>query len=85
MYFICRQYYKRGVIQMSSEEEKCKDYAGLLALLKHDKLLSMSLYIEFKKAIIRGCNMKAEEVEKAINYADNNLNFDVSSIYWDYK
>jgi|TARA_R110000744_G_scaffold337609_1_gene442805 hypothetical protein len=70
---------------MSGEEEKCKHYAGLLVLLQQENLLSMALYMDFKKAMMRGCDMNGEEVERAIEFAENNLNFDVSCVYWEYK
>ena len=76
------KYLEKKVID---NDEKIKHYAGLLVLLDHEKMLSMSLYMNFKRSIIKGCNATSSEVEAAIDYAKSNLNFDVSVVYWEFK
>jgi len=70
---------------MSNQDKKCREYAALLVLLSDYNMLSISLEMEFKKAIARSCGMTSKKVDDAISYAQRNLDFEVSIIYWEYK
>tara|TARA_R110000782_G_scaffold69304_2_gene139449 strand:+ start:399 stop:617 length:219 start_codon:yes stop_codon:yes gene_type:complete len=65
--------------------EKAKHYASILALLEHEKLTSLSLSMDFRNSIARGCCVSLDEVSNLMEYAYQNVDFDTSCIYMDWK
>jgi len=65
--------------------EKAKGYCALLALLEHENLTSISLVYDFMKNISDGCGISMEEVSELMLYARENVDFEVSGIYWQWK
>ena len=66
--------------------ELAKRHAGLLALLEHKKMLSMTLAWDYRKNIQKGCgDLSDKEMEDCIKYAQENIHFDSSVIFVDWK
>jgi hypothetical protein len=65
--------------------EKAKHYAGILALLEHEKLTSLSLSMDFRNSIVKACGVTLDEISNLMEYAYQNVDFDTSCIYMDWK
>jgi len=65
--------------------EKAKSYAGVLIVLQDNNVLSMLLYMEYKKSIMRDCNISEKEMDDLIAFAKENVDLDSSVLYVDWK
>ena len=60
-------------------------YAGLLALLENERMISMYLSVDFRENIKRSFNINDGEMESLMVYARENVDFNSSIIYVDWK
>lgn len=65
---------------MKTNEEKAKQWVGIIAVLENSKYLSMSLVFDFTENIALNYNLPHNKVFKLLEQAKKDIDFEASEV-----